>query len=441
MAVATIEFTPVTGIVYVIFYKKSVDTAWTLAPGGNHVTSSPFTINGLESNIWYDFKIESECGTVTLQGRGQEVILLWVVDTYTCAQDQVFTQISQVTGLSSPRYSYYYAPLGRHYVMDQDDIGGVLWWFDPNTFSSASGRNYVSGSDVLQQCYFAVPDREYKRLYATGYYSPGPGGLMVYDIAADNLTIIPYGSNGSSSFSRVTISVEGNNIYCGDRSNGTITIIARDTLTVTSTLNLTSIPAGPGGKKISANARLTAVNGEIWVWEDGEVSGTNNLLLRYDIGLTTFLGSIDTSAYRSTWNTGYWGAPFFDAEKNIYYGTDVGSANIIAINTTTNTIQKVINIANREGFNNASSVFVRDPVTQDIYIAVQCTNTSPTPNTRRTYKLNRDNINFEHVYPGLYFQQLERVGTTNFLYGTDPGQPRWNGGSWDIDGIVTKFSR
>lgn len=446
---AQINFTPVPGVIYVITYKKANSSTWILPPGGDNVTSSPFLIEGIEGGVWYDFKIDSECGTVTLQGQGENVVLIWVEDTYTCNQEEVFTEVSRVETLSSPKYSYYYKPtigFDRLYVMDQDDVNGVFWWVDPNGFTSPSERTYITGSDALTESYAAVADREYKRLYATGLFTPGPGGLLVYDIENDNILTIPYGSNGSGTFSRTSITVEGNLIYCGDRTNNTITLINRDLLTVNSVVNLSTVPADGSGRKISAGCSLHFINGEIWVWNIGD-PGSNNVLLRYNTSLTSLIGAIDTSSYRATWHTGesgsegYWGKSYFDSSKNRLYLSDIGAATIIVINTTDNSITDTMTIPNRQGFECAATSFITDPITQELYATVQPINQAGTDSIFKTYRINRNDLYFEHIYPELTFQQLERVGTSNILWGTVPNNTKWVGGSWNTDGIAIKFSR
>lgn len=61
---AVITFTPQPRVQYVISYKETEDSVWTIPPN-NPTTSSPFIINGLTGGERYDFKIETSCGDIT----------------------------------------------------------------------------------------------------------------------------------------------------------------------------------------------------------------------------------------------------------------------------------------------------------------------------------------------------------------------------------------
>lgn len=66
---ATITFTPMPRVSYVISYKERTSSVWIIPVAGNPTTSSPFYINGLTVGVEYDFKIESSCGEIfTFQG-------------------------------------------------------------------------------------------------------------------------------------------------------------------------------------------------------------------------------------------------------------------------------------------------------------------------------------------------------------------------------------
>lgn len=428
---------------YTVEYKKSVDSVWITAPG-SPTTSTSLAISGLDYNTSYDFRVTAQCAA----GPASPVIttgvtpgdLIWIGGDYICNQDSVFTLVSQVTGLSSPKTAFFYAPQNRMYVVDNDDSNGVFWWFDPDNFTTASQRNYIVGSNTLTSAYITAIDRDYNRLYATGLFSGVAGGLLVYDIAADTVSTIPFGSN--TSFSRVGVLVGATTIYCNDSSTATITLINRNTLTVTNTINLSSIPAGPMGRRITGSSILSSVNGEIWVVEDGAVSSPNNYILRYSADLTTLIGYIDISAYRSIWKlSSFWGKSFYDQSKNKFYVTDIGASSVVVIDTTTNSIISGFYITNRQNFQGINLGFITDPITQDLYISGPTINTNDTIGTYRTYRLNRDTLYIEQLYPNLSFKQLERYGLTHILFGVEPGQTRWQGGSWSTDGIVTKFTR
>lgn len=68
MSQAIISFDVEPGMIYVILYKQSINSTW-INPPGNPTSISPFIINGLLPDTQYDFKIDTECGSVTTQKR------------------------------------------------------------------------------------------------------------------------------------------------------------------------------------------------------------------------------------------------------------------------------------------------------------------------------------------------------------------------------------
>jgi len=446
-----------TGQSYKVEHKKSSDSTWTTDTTG--LTTTTYVVTGLDNSTSYDFRVTATCaggststGVVTNITTPTPTVYIWVEDTYTCAQDNIFTEVARVDTLSSPSKAFYYAPQGRMYVIDADDPNGIFWWFDPNTFSNASQRNYIPGTTSLVQCYMQAYDTQYNRLYATGFFTGGStaGGLLVYDIPSNTVTTVPYGSNVTSAFSRTTIAVEGNYIYCGDRTNKTLSLINRSTLTLDSVVDLTTVP-GIGTKRVTAGCSLTFINGEVWVWNTGDNPSDNDTLLIYNPTFTTVLGEVDVTAYRSEWfisqpnSVGYWGKSYYDAEKKIFYGTDYASKTLIAVDTTTKTIKNVITLSNLEGFNSFISNIVNDPITNDVYFTgTESTISGVTTGARsRSYRINRDNIYIEQLYPDLTINQFERQGSTNFVWGMVPGRRPWDSPNtgWNTDGVTIKFSR
>jgi YVTN family beta-propeller protein len=449
-SIAHITWPPIAGSLgYLIEYKERTSSIWiTPSSPANPTLATTYDLT-INDGVLYDLRISSNCSNGTSRYRfttlyvSNPVTYIWVEDTYTCAQDSVFIEVSNVTGLSSPNSSFYYAPQDRIYVIDNDDASGIFWWFDPNTFTSPSGRNYIAGTNQLTAAYITVVDRQYNRLYATGLFTTG-GGLLSYDIPSANVTTVTYG--GNIAFSRVSIALGGTNIYCGDNASDSISIIDRNTLTVTSTVSLPSVPTA-GGRSITGASILTYVNGEIWVIEDGGSSSTNNYILRYNTSLTSLIGFIDISAYRGIWqDSTYWGKCYFDEPKNKFYVTDIRNSSVLVVDVTTNTVISSFNITNREGFQGMNMLFVTDPITNDLYLSGFEANPNGSPTligNSRTYLLDRDTLLIKQVYPNLTFKQLERWGGTNFLYGTTPVKRVWDipNTGYNTDGIVTKFSR
>lgn len=439
---ATINWPPVPGSLgYLIEYKERTSSVWITPGPGNPTLATTFNIT-INDNTLYDLRISSKCASGGSTYRQTTMIYppgpstVWITNTYTCAQDSVFTPVSSVTGLSSPISLYYDAVTSMYYVADQDSVLGHVWKFNPATFAAPGDAIYIPGFSG-DQCYVNAIDRQYKRIYLAGRTT---NGLKSLDIATETYTDVAYGSNVD--FSRTLLYVLDNNIYCGDTDDQTITIIDRALLTVTNTVNVATIP-DQGGRKLSTASQIQSVNGELWVTEDGRASSTNNYILRYSNDLTTLNGFIDISAFRTIWqDSTYWGKSFYDQSKNRFYLGDVGSSTLILVDTTSNTIIDTITITNREGKPGCYFSFVQDPITQELFVtAIMSTAGSDPSPLPRTYRINRDTFVIEEVYPQTGFTVLEREGNTNFLWGAFPGQPRWNGGSWDTDGIITKFSR
>lgn len=455
MATVKLSWAGGTGQKYKVEYKKTVDSTWILAI--DDLTVFTYDVGSLDANTSYDFRVTSKCasgGTGTPQTVTQvtEGLPVWIEDTYTCAQDTVFTEISRVTGLSSPRFSYWNESQARMYVMDQDDSGGVFWWFNPNSWNTSTDKTYIAGTNTITQCYFAIADDQYKRLYATGLFTGGStaGGLLVYDMVADNVQTIPYGYNGGSSFSRTNIFVEGNMIYCGDRNNNTFTLINRDTLTVNSTVNLNTIPGVVHNgvtKRLTGGCNLHFINNEIWCYNVGDSNSNVDIIIRYNTSLTTALGFIDVSMYRQLFqNNSVWGNSYYDASKNRFYGEDFATGFIFVVDPTSNTVVQSLQVTNRQGYSGFLGTFVTDPITGELYFSGAVANPVGSPDTsqiQRTYRLNRDSLYIEQVYPNLTFTQLTRQSSTRFLFGCVPNRRPWDSPNtgWNTDGIVIKFSR
>ena len=357
---------------------------------------------------------------------------IWVEDTSTCEQDSVFTLVSQVTNLSSPLGLMYDITSSRYYVADADDVISNYYWFDPTVFSSSADLHHISMS--ADDIYNSAPDYQYRRFYTIG---KNTGGMKSLDLSTNLISTVPYGTNAS--FSRLSLNICSGSIYTFDVSSNTVTIIDRSSLNVLSSLGLGSIPSG--SNFIGGGSYFNSVNGEIWILLH-ESSGLPNIA-RYNNTLTSFLGSISLSSFSSTWvSSQYWRGSFYDQIHNKYYVYDAGSNNFIVVDTNTLSVIHTKNLTNLDGKTNSLYFFIQDPITGDIFMSGESINNpSDTGAIFRTYHINNSTFELDYIYPNQSFSNLVREGGTNILYGSFPGLFRWNGGAWQTDGIISKFTR
>lgn len=437
---ATISWPTIDGATYKIEYKKRVDSTWILA--ADNITESPYIINGLESNVLYDFGVTTHCesgdSTRRVASGTTPSSTIWIADTFVCEQDEGFSLDLTVTGLSTPLRLIYDNPLERYYVIDGDDTNGNFWWFNPSIFVNASGRNYISGQPIFSPSYIqaADTDKDLRRLYAAG---PQTNGLIVYDIAADTFYTVAYGTNGA--YSRLLVKLLGNTIYCSNAvGTPSISLIDRSLLAVSSTVSIVSIPSG--GTYFNNGYSLNLVNGNIWV--TAASNRTNGNIAIYNQALSTLVGTITLPGVQPpVWSSGYWQNHFYDEEKNTWYAHDIGSDTLHIINTLTNTIVHTKTFDNKQGKNQANLVFDFNGLTGELYTSYIGLN-SPADSSPilRYYRINRDNYDFENMIVGSSAIQLtNRTGTSEF-WSISGGSAAWDGGGgWMSDGNAFKYSQ
>jgi hypothetical protein len=185
---------------------------------------------------------------------------------------------------------------------------------------------------------------------------------------------------------------------------------------------------------------MEVVNGEIWAVENQAGVNNPNVII-FDQSFNK-LGEINISSLCQPWMFGfYWRSAYFDALYNIYYLFDVGANRLIVIDGATKTVinDRVFEV--RDGKSNATFGFIIDPITDDLFLSGGFVNTTSDAAIKCTYKIDRPTHGLVHMYPGQQFSSLVRIGATNELHGPSQGQPGWVGGSWNIDGIISKFRR
>lgn len=419
-----------------------VTASLSVPPSG--VLTTPVVISGLAEGTSYTIWITNNCGG---DGNKQAVMTnttatIWVEDTYACEQDEVFTLATQITGLSSPGLLLYDDTSARVYGVDLDSTAGHFFWFNPSTISGSSDITRFTSFNS-HRVYVSAIDKEYRRLYAAGKET---NGLQILDIASGGISNIDYGLDASegtgNGYNRLGLFVIGDKIYATTAFNygNSVTIIDRATLTVDATKNInTDIPSG--SSYIKNASQFNMVNGELWIV--GSQSTGSSAIGRYSADLTTLIGSISLASYSATWdNSAYWRATFFDEEKSRFYVYDFGASTLIVVNTSTNAIIYTKQITNLEGKTNSAFGFVKDPISNDLYMTGSVlNNASDGTAIPRTYLINRDTHTIKKVFPGESFFNLQRVGSSNVLWGASPGLTVWEGGSWSTDGKLLKYTR
>ncbi len=438
---------------YKVEYKLHSASTWTTAPGSPEANANPsqnnFVITGLVNNSSYDFRITTNCvssvstpgSTVTATTTG----VVWVENTYVCEQSTGFTQALSVSGLSSPVLLVWDATNDRFIVTDEDDTSGNFWWFDPDTFTSSSGRNYFPSSIVpdggIPGSFNYVQSFSYdpitNRIFVAG---PGTGGLMYFDIASGTLNG-PISGTGTANaaFSRLFTKVIGNSVYTSNRA-GAETLYIVDTGTLSSTSQLiSSIPSG--STYMNQSYTFFVVNGEIWACPSGgrDISGD---IGRFSLDLSTFIGSITLTGVNTAFNGRYWQNQFYDVANNRFYVSDFGSSKIFVIDTTTNTVVETIQITNRRGKTYSAVGWSLNPTTGDLYAAqTDLNSTSDVSQFIRYYILDRSTYQYTFMYKDQTTISFTVRPGMNEFWSANAGTARWDTGSTALtDGFVYKYT-
>lgn len=452
MAIITahIEWSPVVGATgYLIQYKEQDSDVWiTPSSPANPTAGLSYDIE-IETDTYYDGRILTQCPaggkTIYFVMFEETVTFIWVEDTYTCEQDDIFTLSLTVSGLSSPQAILYYQPTNRYYIVDADDVTGNFWWFNPSTFNSPAGRNYIAGQPVAAplQLKTAAIDKTNNRLLAAGDTS---NGLIVYDIPTNTFTNVVYGTNSPGGFIRPSINLIGSDYYCVDLSGTpSIYIVPSSTLTVSSTIAVSSIPSNT--TFFNTSYGLTLVNGEIWCTCNTRtsVAGAGNIGV-YDTALTTLNDTIVVPG-AITWPGGsnrYWQTHFYDEDNDRWYVHDIGSNTLHVINTLTKAVIYSLTFDNRETKSNCNVGFSLNTLTGELFASYFGLNTitdgSP---ILRFYKVNRATYTFENMFVGSSAANLTNRTGSNEFWAITPGIFEWNvpNTGWDTDGQAFKYTQ
>lgn len=370
-------------------------------------------------------------------------VFIWVADQTTCEQVTPFMLDLTITTLSSPQGLFYDDTLDRFYAVDLDDVGGNLWYFDPDTFTTAGSRTFVSGSAVPGQ-YIQSYDHSptLRKIFLAG---PGTSGVYVYNIATDALNLITTGTNGS--FARVFTKFLNGTVYSANSFDDTLVLIDPVTETISSTISVLTIPGNTSNKYFNTSYNMYSVDGEIWVCA-GSYRASNGSIARYNSTLTSFIGELTipgvTIPATGGWAPGYWQVQFFDEEKNRFYLTDIGSKTITVIDTSVSgspSIVEQIPIINLGTKDYAYVTWDINSVTGEMYANYTAVDGPADSSPQlKFYKTNRTTYQYEALYPNSTTNNLKiRLGT-NELWSVNAGVPGWAGGVvWNTDGQAFKY--
>jgi len=446
---------------YLVQFKKDGDTAWSTPPAGNPTTLLTYVINNLLPDTVYTFRISSYCdntirNSVTIQKKSPPASTPeWIINTFTCEQETVFDLDSQITGLSSPAKLMYDSTTGRVYGTDMDNVNGCFFWYLP-TATTPGGFTYIqpilSGSvPPAQRFYYASEvDPLYRRLYTVG---KDTDGLQIYDIASNTVSVIPYGYNvnvppnpvSGNGFNRYLIKLLEDEIICNDTYSATLTRINRTSLTLTASTPLSSI--ADSEKCLIGSPAIHRVGNEYWVLQSQAnltiAPDQEPHVFKYNLTFSNTPTIIDLSSVSNVWTGGgnsYWRASY--QVGNFIYVLDIGSNNLIKIDTTTDAVTVVKNFDNRSDKTNTIVSFIRDPITNELFLSGSYLNDpadlSP---VQFSYKWDEATDTPIYIYPTVQFSNLTQIGTTNELHGATPNAVAWVGGPWNTDGIINKFLR
>jgi hypothetical protein len=390
-------------------------------------------VNGQEVNSASSAYLNSICGPYTATTSAPPVQnLIWIPQNFACETEGGFDIERTISGLSSPAKAWYDPINHLVYVADYDDPLGNVYWFNPNvaTIPSDMVHSTVVNDNQLYNNYI---DPVYRRIYFVGANS---GGLISYDIDTNTKTIVPFGTNAL--FSRISLTVTNNFIYCNDGTTS-IVIINRNNLTINSTVTVGSIPIAA---HFNLDATLIEGNGKMYVLNNNNTGiGTIGI---YNYALTTHIGEITLSG-AATWsggNNGFWQTGFYDVTSNKLYVGDIGSSKRFIIDTTTDTVIHTQTLLNRSGKSNAASSWTINPVTNELMFLFTATNNvTDNATIRRAYKEDRVTHLYTRMFENQSYSNLTAIGGTNEVVGMNPGQVYWNGNpAYSTDGTIMILS-
>lgn len=434
---AIINYTVAPGTSYVITYKKSTDTAW-IVPPGNPTNLSPFTINGLETDVVYDLRIQNNCGVISLQFvLTGEVETIWVEGDFICEQDEPFTLDDTYTGFSSPLAIFFDETSQRFYVADADDALGVFWWFDPNTIIGFPSATHIPGS-ITQDINTVVIDKVNRRIISAGDNS---SGALVLNIATDTVSTLPYGTNVGGlggNGRRAPLALSNTKLYAFSKfPDEFVRIYNRTSLAFETQIPFSSIPSQT--TYINQGFGILFVGAEIWVYATARANGA---VARYNSDFTTLNGTITLPGIATSISSQYWQNAYYDQTNNKVYIGDMGSKRLFVIDSTTGSIISNTPLIDFRGKPFCDFNIIKSDLDGMIYVQARGITAlnDPSPNFK-LYRVNSATGQIEFMYPDTPGANLTLRTGTNEQWAIQPGLVVWSmpNTGYNTDGVVLKY--
>lgn len=420
-------------------YKLDSDISYTSAGVHTIDVSGNFTpavqITGLAISSCYDIRLTPDipglCAPLVVQSCTQPQFE-WIADDTACESEGGFGVVKSITGLSSPFKTWYDTDTDRLYVMDIDDPTSNIYWFDDISTATTVGDATFSSVPVFDPVLVAYFDTIYRKIYLVG---DNTGGLVAYDVDADTYSTVTFGSDGP--FRRVVLFVSGNLIMCND-GNDNIILIARDTLTVTSTIPTSGLTNPEHFNSGPYVVTMATSNGNIYVVANNSDSPSVGV---YDTSLNHITEI--TLPGVSTWSFGrYWLNILYDVTSDKLFVGDSGSNSRYVIDPDTNTVIDTRVSNNLSGKTNSTYTFSVDPLSDTLYMLFTAQNSSSDgAPVYRLYTLNRTTYDFTNMYEGFSSTDLSGIAPLGWFVGTTAGGVNFAGSpGYDTDGSLTVFS-
>lgn len=452
-------------------YKYYLDPNWTLVGTGYALDSQGYispapVISGLETNKQYYIRATDEfCGITSIESftyyqseepepplQGQ-----WLISSFVCEQVGQFSLQSQITGLSSPSPSFLYdEETELVFFADYDDVGGFVGSYDPLTATTKADITYYqpifSGSiPPAQRYYYAnIADKQNRRIIMAG---KDTDGLQAFNIPTGTVTVVPYGFNvnvapnpvSGNGFNRTQLLLFNTTILATDAYSLSLYIFDRTNLILTNSIPFSSII--DSDKCFIGSPLILQVGNEYWVMHNlGNSTQAPNQtanIYRYNLTFSNTPSVIDISTWCTPWSNGaYSRSAIHIPETNSVYVMDFGGNSLIKINTITLVATRTHQFVVRNGKSNTSLGFVRDPITNELFLSGGFANSvSDVAPSTISYKYSLDNDLRTYAYPGTVFSSLVRIGSSDILHGGNSGNVAWVGGAWSTDGSISIFNK
>ena len=380
---------------------------------------------------WANVSAKSPLVDAILQAPVQN--LIWIPDQIVCEREGGYGIVKSITGLSSPEVVWYDAQNNLVYVADGDEYTkGNVYWFNPDTATSPADMIY-SSKIKDSSLYAAAIDTTHRRIYFVG---ANTHGLLVYDIDTDTTSVVNFGLD--QNFNRTTLLVTPTRIYTNDKSNNSIVIIDRETLTLLSNVVISTIPNNT--RFIIGGYQMTEANGELWIYAgSGSSIGTVGV---YNLDLTANIANVNLNG-ATIWDfSRFWQNAYSDKTTNRFYVSDYGSSKRFVIDCATKTVIDERVIGNKNGKATVNITWTTNPITGQLYAIHYYTNSyNDASVSTRAYIEDRDTFQYTAMFVGQAYTQLSVITGTNNVVGCVRGAAFWEGISgWNTDGSVTILS-